>query len=56
MLFGHDDNFHKITSENDLEKKVPANFSIPTLNEMKKTSKDHHYILGMRPHDHNIAI
>jgi hypothetical protein len=54
MLFGHDDNFHKITSDNDLNKKVPANYKISTLGEMTKTSKDHHYNLGMRPHDPSI--
>jgi len=31
MSFGHDDNFHKITSDNDVEKKVPPNYKIASL-------------------------
>ena len=55
-MFGHDDNFHKITSDKDPSTKVPANYVIHTRDQMKKTSKDHHYSFGMRPVDPNFDL
>ena len=56
MKFGHDNNFDRLDSDFDPGKKVPANYKIMTLGEMKKTSKEHHYNLGMRPVDPNIDV
>lgn len=56
MKFGHDNNFDKLVSDIDPNTKVPANYKIISLGEMTKTSKEHHYELGMRPDDPNIIV
>ena len=49
MPRGHsDERFQTLGTEGNQILKAPANYSVATLEEMKKDSKDHHYSFGMR--------
>lgn len=43
-----DERFQPMGYEGNQNAKAPANYSVATLEEMKKDSKDHHYSFGMR--------
>ena len=48
---GNNQSYYKEEVENttDQNAKVPSNYKVSTLDQMKKVGRDHHYKFGMRP-------